>query len=494
MYILNRRIYASNDIILRMWIVAAFIILAVTAFLMWSDRFRESADTSISRISVFGVEAGGKEAVDFTGARGFFKKMNKLGLPAGTRKTELKALFEKLEETGTCVALPAPPILWIYAEGLTKEDRDRCVQTYGKVFFEKTKFCFSVVDASGFAIQLDPETFRVLWAKDGAAVCALPLLSLPENTGTRGFTLRIEERLADASWKTCGEIKIAAFPSPAVAPGEEDEPIENTLIAADTFAPQSVLPEAFTLPRTCRFFSAELWNREAFGELKIRIVGDAEGKVPAAAWSLENFGLFAPGNAPVQEFPITRADAFHQNVRFLESEIFENSENGVLNVPVAKTLFPAVKKNGEPQPWLLQMRLVRNRFFPEDFHAFPPMRVGKNSSVLGEPVSAKDSTVSVRAFRDFEYFRVRGKKIPAVVLEIDQTRALADGVSWTPDRVKTDIGEELFPESTVNVKPGVKQYRFLPRRSDLDKIEVVYAVTHCVLCEAEIVPEVREEK
>ena len=122
------------------------------------------------------------------------------------------------------------------------------------------------------------------------------------------------------------------------------------------------------------------------------------------------------------------------------------------------------------------------------------MRVGKNSSVLGEPVSAKDSTVTVRAFRDFEYFRVRGKKIPAVVLEIDQTRALADGISWTPDRVKTDIGEELFPESTVNVKPGVKQYRFLPRRSDPDKIEVVYAVTHCVLCEAEIVPEVREEK
>lgn len=502
MYILHRRIYASNDIILRMWIIAAAIILAVTLFLMWSDRFRENADTSISRISVFGVESAGREAENFTGARGFFKKMNKLGLPAATRKAELKALFEQLEETGTLVALPNPPVLWVYAEGLTKEDRDRCVQTYGKVFFEKSRFCFSVIDARGFAIQLDPDTFRVLWAKDGGAVCALPLLSLPEDTGTQGFTFRVEERAPDGmSWKNCGEIKISAFVPPgldeaAIAALEAPSAHYSSIaeIASDNeIDPQRITIESLSVPQDCRFFSSSPADRAAFGELNLRIAENPSGKVPAVGWSLENFGLFAPGDAPVQEFPITRADAFHKNVRFLENEIFENNAGGVLSVPVAKTLFPSADSLGEARPWLVQMRFVRNVFFPDDFHAFPPLRVGKNDSVLAEPISTESATARVRAFRVSDYFRVRSEKIPAIVLEIAQDLGVGNDFYWTPYRVKTDAGEELFPESVVNVKPGVKQYWFLPRRSAPAKIEVVYAVTQCVFCEAEIVPTVTEK-
>lgn len=502
MYILHRRIYASNDVILRMWLVAAAIILAVTVFLMWSDRFRENVDTSIASVSVFGVEAEGREAANFTGTRGFFKKMNKLGLPASTRNAELKVLFEQLEETGTLVSLPNPPVLWVYAEGLTKEDRDRCVQTYGKVFFEKSKFCFSVIDARGFAIQLDPDTFRVLWAKDGGAVCALPLLSLPDDTGTHGFTFRVEERLPDGvSWKNCGEIKIPAFPLPSMdeaAVAALAAPVENYSAVAEIspeseIDPPSIAIESLVVPRDCRFFSSSPADRAAFGTLSVRIGENKSGKVPAVAWSLENFGLFSPADAPTQEFPITRADALHKNVRFLENEIFENNADGVLRVPVAKTLFPSADARGNARPWLVQMRFVRSVFFPEDFHAFPPLRIGKNDSVLAEPISTENATAKVRAFRVPDYFRVRSKKIPAVVLEISQELGVGDDFYWVPYRVKTDAGEELFPESTVNVKPGVKQYWFLPRRSAPAKIEVVYAVTRSVFCEAEIAPTVAAE-
>ncbi len=498
MYILHRRIYASNDIILRMWIVAAAIIIGVMLFLMWSDRFRENTETSIARISVFGVESGGREAVDFTGARGFFKKMNKLGLPAGTRKSELKALFDRLEETGALVSVPNPPVLWVYAEGLSKEDRDRCVQTYGKTFFEKSKFCFSVIDARGFAIQLDPDTFRVLWAKDGAAVCALPLLSLPEDTGTQGFTFRVEEKLPDGvSWKNCGEVRIPAFPLPDLdeetlaaleAPSDGDYSRIAELLPENDIDPKSVTIESLAVPGDCRFFSSAPADREAFGTLSVNIEANPSGKVPAVAWSLENFGLFSPSNAPVQEFPITRADALHKNVRFLENEIFENNADGVLRVPVAKALFPSADSRGVSRPWLVQMRFVRNVFFTDDFHAFPPLRVGKNDSVLAEPISSGSATARVRAFRVPDYFRVRSEKIPAVVLEIAQESGENDDFYWVPYRVKTESGEELFPESVVNVSPGVKQYWFLPRRSDPAKIEVVYAVTRSVFCSAEIVP------
>ena len=175
MYILGIRIHASNDALVKIWAVALALILAVAAFLTWSNRFRETVETSIARISPFGAEVAGKENANFTGKRGFFSKMNQMGLPPATRKAELAALFEELEAAGAGTFADVP-VLWIYAEGRTKEDRDRCVQTFGKVFFDKEKFCYSVVDGNGFSVQLDPDTFRVLWAKDGGAVCAFPLL------------------------------------------------------------------------------------------------------------------------------------------------------------------------------------------------------------------------------------------------------------------------------------------------------------------------------
>lgn len=512
MYILSRRIYASNDVLVKMWAGAAFVILCVAAFLTWSDRFRETVETDIARVSVFGVEADGREAADFTGSRGFFSKMNKMGLPPGTREEELSALLDALRDDGALTpgeAAAGVPALWIYAEGKTKEIRDRAVQTFGKVFFDKSSVCCSVVaDGSGFAVQLDPDTFRVLWAKDGGAICAIPLLQLPEDAGERGFVFRVEERGEDGEWKPRGDVKIPAFAFGAAeaeaeleeedddgaeaVPEEEDGAEEISGEAArDEITPESAEIESLSVPENCRFYSAPLWDRSAFGELRVRVRGNASGKVPAAAWSLENLELRAPG---AQEFPMTRADAFHKNVRFLESEPFESVEGGVLRVPVAKTLFPADDGNGGTAPWTVRMRFARSVFFEEDFHAFPPMRVAKNDSVIAEPVSAKGSTANVRAFRDGNYFRALNNRPEAVVLEI--SNRAGDGeppFSWQPFRVKTDAGEELFPESVVSVRPGVRRYCFLPRRKSPEKIEVVFAVTRVFVAECAAVPTVRRE-
>lgn len=507
MYILSRRVYASNDVLIKMWAVAAAVILCVAAVLTWNDRFRESVETSVARVSVFGVEADGREAANFTGSRGFFAKMNKMGLPPGTRKAELAAMFEELADAG---ALPASfgdavPVLWVYAEGLTKEIRDRGVQTYGKVFFDKSRLCCSVADGNGFAVQLDPDTFRVLWAKDGGAVCAIPLLLLPSGFEEDGFVFRIEERGAEGGWKLCGDVKIPKFGIRFFC-GESSVPAQDE---KGDFAepdrseiePQSVEIESLTVPEVCRFYSAPLWDRAAFGELRVRLRGNASGKVPASAWSLENFGLLAPCAdsecAPEQEFPLSRPDAFRKNVRFLEGENFESGEDGLLRVPVAKTLFPVASSDetvGGNVPWIAEMRFVRNVFFAEDFHAFPPMRVGKNASVLAEPISAKGETVKTRAFRDENYFRALNKKPAAVVLEISHDASGENEFFWQPHRVKTDAGEELFPESVVDVRPGVRQYWFLPKRSDPAKIEVVYAVTRLVRVCGEVAPVVRERE
>ena len=510
MYILGIRIHASNDVLYKMWAVAAAVILAVAAVLTWSSRFRETAETSVSLISPFGAEVAGKEVENFTGRRGFFAKMNKMGLPPATRKAELAALFDELDAAGT--EARGAPVLWLYAEGKTKEDRDRCVQTYGKVFFEKSRFCFSVADGNGFAVQLDPDTFRVLWAKDGGAVCALPLLALPSDS-ENGFVLRIEERLDGGEWKNCGEIRFGPiFPEIALPPPAKEKDAsdaDDVLPEPDPqeIEPAEVLVESLALPRECRFSSAPLNDRAAFGELRLRIRGNASGKVPAAAWSLDNFSLASAletvvadaaddsGNGeirvPAQTFPMARPDAFHKNVRFLEQEVFESGGAGELRVPVAKTLFPETDEDGRPLPFVFRMRFVRDAYFPEDFRTFPPLRVGKNNSVLPETISSGNARAKVRAFRQPEYYRLLNNKIPAIVLEIDQDASADAEFFWAPYRVKTPAGEELFPESVVNVSPGVRQYWFVPRRSVPEKIEVVYAVTRCVYREGLATPDVR---
>jgi len=483
MKIFGTRLHASNDFIVKLWASAAVVILAVATFLTWSDRFRESFETSISKISVFGIETSHGESANFTGSRGFFAKMNKLGLPASTRKTELSALFEELKTSGALDAkTSAVPVLWIYAEGLTKAVRDRGVQTFGNVFFEKNRFCFSIADANGFSIQLDPDTFRVLWAKDGGAICALPLLLLPNDAATHGFSFKIEERGNDGSWIFRGETKI--FPRPEflakTSTTDNFSTEEKSTNASEPF-PRAVSVEKFSTPKICRFFSAPLFEKNAFGELVLKIEGDAEGRVPAAAWTLVNVGISAGQS---QSFPASRADAFHKNVRFLEREIFEESDDGILRVPVAKSLFPST------EPLNFDLIFARRTYFPEDFHTISEIRIGKNSSVIANPYSAKNSTVKIRAFRDTEYFRALNKRA-AIVLEIENGTHAQPSADffWEPYRVSTNAGEELFPESIVEVSPNVRQYWFLPRIPDSKKnsgnattpanatLDVVFAVT-----------------
>lgn len=486
MKIFGIRLHSSNDVIVKLWAGAAVVIIAVAAFLTWNDRFRESSETSISEISVFGIETTHGEAANFTGSRGFFAKMNKLGLPPSTRKAELAALFEELKTTGALVAEePSVPVLWIYAEGLTKEIRDRGVQTFGNVFFEKKRFCFSIVDAHGFSIQLDSDTFRVLWAKDGGAICALPLLLIPEDAAMHGFSFKIEERAPDGAWISCGETKFSPSAEFAKTPRDdanfENVADGNAATSAGEPFPRSVSIEKFSTPKICRFFSAPLHEKDAFGELILRIECDASGRVPAAAWSLVNFGVSAE---PTQYFPASRADAFHKNVRFLEREIFEESSNGELRVPVAKSLFPS------SEPLTFDLIFARRTFFPEDFHTISSIRIGKNSSVISDTYSAKNSTVKIRAFRDAEYFRALNKR-SAIVLEIenDTSAQSSSDFFWEPYRVSTNTGEDLFAESIVEVSPTIRQYWFLPRTPDATKdngnadatantkLDVVFAVT-----------------
>lgn len=493
MRIFGTRLHASNDAIVKLWAGAAIVILAVAAILTWSDRFRESFETSLARISVFGVETSHGEAANFTGSRGFFAKMNKLGMPPSARKAELAALFDELKTTGALGEIDARdvPVLWIYAEGLTKEDRDNGVRTFGKIFFEEKHFCLSVADGNGFSVQLDPGTFRVLWAKDGGAICAIPLLLLPPDAGARGFVFKTEERGENGAWILRGETKI---PPSADFYAEANERANAEISAAETpsaenpdaeFFPQSLEAESLTLPRICRFFSERPDLRSAFGDLRLRVAGNASGKVPAAAWSLKNFGIFETDGA--QSFPCSRADAFHKNVRFLESEIFENSEAGSLRVPVAKTLFPRADGSANA-PWTLDLVFVRRTYFPEDFFAVAGMRIGKNASVLANAKTTKNSTAKIRAFRDTEYFRTTGGR-PAVVLEIENGERAAD-FFWEPYRVKTESGEELFPESVVEISPTVRQFWFLPREKSPEKLDVIFAVTKMFRTRTEVVPEV----
>ena len=506
MIIFGTRVYSgSNDFIYKLWAVAAVVILIVAAVLTWNDRFRESLDTSIARVSVFGVENAGSEVANYTGSRGFFAKMNKLGLPPSARKAELAALFTELKAAGTLSEnVSAVPVIWLFAEGLTKDERDRSVQTYGKVFFDKKRFCISVVDGNGFAVQLDSDTFRVLWARDGGAICAVPLLQLPDDVAERGFALRIEERGNAGQWTDCGEFLLPKFSAGAQFAYEEGSVVpvdENDFLEPepDEIFPQNVAAESISVPQRCRFFSSELWNREKFGELRLKLTPNASGRVPAAAWSIENFGLSAmnldaEGDFSQQNFPDTRADAFHKAVRFLEGELFETDDGnggGALRVPVAKTLFPTLGDDGNPLPWRVDLTFVRSAYFTEDFHEFPSIRIGTNASVLANPISAKNSTVKVRAFRDADYFRRLKNKPSAVVLEIENPLEGANAdFYWEPTRVKANTGEELFTESRVNVSPSVRQYFFLPQRGEPARLDVVFAVTRRFRTSVEVAPEI----
>lgn len=507
MYILGTRIYAGEyDNIIKLWAVAIVVILIVAGVLTWNDRFRESLDTSIARVSIFGVESDGNEVVGYTGGRGFFAKMNKLGLPPAARRAELAELFSALKEAGTLAPeVSGVPVLWLFAEGLTKDERDKSVQTYGKVFFDKQRFCISVVDGNGFAVQLDSDTFRILWARDGGAICALPLLQLPDDACARGFAVRIEERGNAGEWRDCGEFRLPKMPAGTqfeYAEGKAEENAEEpNFVEPDTseIFPKSVVAESFSVPKLARFFSAELWNRAKFGEMRLRLTPNDSGRVPAAAWTLENFGIVAlgtdaNGDASEQNFPSTRADAFHKDVRFLDNELFETDDGnggGALRVPVAKTLFPTPDADGKPFPWRLDLIFVRGVHFTEDLHEFPPIRVGSNASVLSNPISAKNSKVKVRAFRDEKYVRRLKGKPAAVILEVENP---LDGENsdfyWEPVRVRSDSGEELFTESRVFAAAGVRQYCFLPQRSAPARIDVTFAVTRRFRTSVDVTPTV----
>lgn len=497
MYILNRRIYASNDFFIKMWIFSAVVIVIVAAVLLWNDRFRESIETQSVRFSPFGIEVNNREVSNFTGSRGFFNKMNKLGLPASVRKTELATLFETTGNAENAFLAESKevfaqtPVLWLYAEGLTKEDRDRSVQTFGKSFFDKNRYCFSIVDENGFAIQLDPESFHVLWARDGGAICALPLFVLPEYTRELGFVFRIEERQADGGWKLAGEIVLPEFDyTPWFPPQIQIVLPDGETPPEDDINPKEVVIDSLFLPQNCRFYSSPLWDRSDFGQLRVLLRANDSGKVPAAAWSLDNFSLRAPNTTgDGQFFPMTRTDPFHRNVRFLEGELFEEEIEGALCVPVAKALFPAYGEGDAFQPWEVELRFVRNIFFRDDFHAFPAKRVAKSSAVIPETLKARESSAKVRVFRDHEYMRLLNNDVPAVVLEIEQSDP---EFFWAPYRVKTDTGEELFPESIVNVSPNIRQYWFLPRKKELTKVEVIYTVTPYFYASGLVTPIVEE--
>lgn len=483
---IDRIVNPPKNIILRMWVGAGLIIAAVFFFVLWDERFRESCETDEVFFAVLGAEQGGKIRESFSG-NNFSVRMAKMGLALAPAHGEaMKKVAEVLyddEERADAVA--NVPFIWIYADGRTTEAKDLGFETLGKAFFSPEKFAFSVADESGFSVQISPQLMTIFRAQTGDAIGALPVLRRPSNAGK--FRLLIDARNKNGEWSRIGDIAFdcrldATFISPEPLP---DTPLPEKLAEEFNTLPL-IEPESkilsVTEPHSSRAYSSSLDKRELFGELALEIGRLPE--VPLYAWHLENVYLESENEAFPQQFLWEEPDAFHSNVRFLEDETFNFLKGNCLRVPIAKTLFP---KSGEK--WRVTATLVRRMAFrPEEIHRFPALKMSKNPSV----VRFGGTYVRVRAFLDEKYSRLIANNVPALVVEIAGAADLSrpGALFWQPYRVKTDCGEEMLPESTVVVRPGVYQYWFMPMRRP-KSVEITYAITRATVVSGEVIPEIR---
>ena len=496
-----------KNYILRMWLVAGAIAAAVFLLMLWQDRFRAECKTDEAFYGLLGIEQNGVARASFSG-KNFFVKARKMGLGNAARE-EVRAKIVELCESGA-IELPANatpadvPVLWLYANGRSKEIRDEAFRSRGEFFFAREKICISVADGTDFSVQTNPETYSVFHAKTGEAICAIPLFERPPQTppAKESFFVQIETRAnAAENWRAIGKfpVKFSAQKNVSETPAEAENVSEISENANATETANAELAEIqkivpalaeirnATFPRQCRFYSSAHREHKAFGELEIALAPARDNSVPASAWFVENVKISAGGKI----LGYRGLDAFHTNVRFLHEEDFETREPlpqnpGALlmRVPVAKTLFP--RENVSAEPWKISARLARTHPFREDdLHSFGPLKISKSPTRL----EFAGSRVAVRAFTEKDYFRLLANGVPALVLEISAEPE--SRIFWQPFRVKTDKGEDLSAESVVVVRPGVRQYWFMPATTPSGALEIVYAITHTEEISAEIVPEIR---
>lgn len=488
---IDRIVNPPKNIILRMWVFAGMFVAAVFCFVLWDERFRAEAETDEVYFGILGIEQNGKIRQSFAGSN-FSVRMSKMGLSLVPARTEalkkLAGMFlgdeERFDEFGNI------PLIWVYADGRTPEAKDEGYKTLGNAFFVPDKFCFSVADANGFSIQIDPKTLTVFRAKTGEAIAAFPLLQCPTDNGK--FDFEIFAKTPETAWKRIGRAPFDCrltpsnpFPSesaesaPALSEKEREE-----LSELGTVSPVFAQIRKVEVPKTSRFYSTDLGEINAFGNIELEIHGN--GKIPAHAWSLENVSLYSESAKNPQCAPWEMRDAFHSNIRFFEEDVFENYSGTMLRVPIAKTLFP---QTGEK--WNITATLVRKfGFAPEEIREFPELKLSKVSS----SIRFAGSRVNVRAFLDENYYRLLAGSAPALVLEIEGTAdwETPGTLFWQPFRLQTDTREELLPESVVIVRPGVYQYWYIPRKKP-KKVRVTYAITRPALVSATLEPEIKTE-
>lgn len=482
-----------KNYILRLWLIFGAIMLAFTGFMLWTFRFQASCEGENAEYALIGTEKNRRQIEAFAGTN-FLEKMKRLNFPAAAREEFLQAIDDKIAENpaGTFPA-GTPLILWLYARGNDRETRDAAVGSFGESLFLREKICFSIEDENGFSIQINPENFKIFWAKDGVAVCGIALF---ENVPAEKFFFKIEEKI-DGKWTKIGTFRLKNPKTPV------PEIVENVPVVLDEKAraehdrlpkivPKNATIESLSVPKNARFYSSDLRDRKAFGELILQLNDDAELGVPARAWSVENLAL---EDATGAQANFATRDVFHTNVRFLTDESFEIREGNRLSVPISKTLFPKYadkKTHGVPaNAWRVTARLVRTgTFAPEEFiDTFEKLRVGSTSGTSTTRLRFGGETVRVRAFLEKNYFRLIANDVPALVLEIGG--ASDAKFFWQPFRVKTDKGEDLAPESIVAVAPGIYQYWFMPNRAPAS-LGLTYTITRAAYISAEIVPAITD--
>ncbi len=503
---------SKKNIFVRMWIFAACVVAAVFLFTLWENRFQAKFESEEFSFALLGIEQNGRVLKNFSG-KNLAQRLSKIGLNFRLARAETFAkLAEKFlgnDERGN--EFGNVPTIWIFASGKTSEAKDKAYESFGEAFFSKENFCFSIVDENGFSLQLDSENWTIFHSKTSDAIAAIPVLKAPSGA----FSLRVEARERGAgTWKILGEFLLPAIEenfsetagnADEIERGNDEEEISEEEILPET-VPEILEIRRICVPEKCRFFSENRENRSAFGEIEIALKMPKNSRISALSWRLENLEISAAGTpkralgndknsragtpSAADFFGNDRAsifdfDAFHTNVRFLAEDDFSSFGNGILRVPISKTLFP---KRGEN--WEISAVLVReNSFLPEEILDFETLKIGRSPTrkvVAG-------TTVFVRAFPEKKYFRLLANGVPALVLEISGTADLrrAGTIFCQPFRVKSEDGEDLLLESVVLVKPGVYQYWFLPRKI-VKSLSVSYAITRPIVVsgtlEAEIKP------
>ncbi len=502
------------SLLFRALVAGTLIALLAMGWLMWRDRFQYECRNETTTFAVLGIEQNGEELVSFAGTN-FLATLHKMGLSfkGGSREARERFADYYFADTDRAGEVVNVPFVWIYARGNVDEMKTAGYKSFGKAFFDREKFAFSIVDpATRFAMQLDPESFTVFHSKTGDAIAAMPLPVRPVWSSDFGsdfsehWLLRVEAKDGNGAWQKLDEFECRFVSQNFDIPPElygmqkltDDERAQSERLPVPAM---TAVVKSIAFPRDLRSFSMPQEMSAAFGKMEIELAGTEN----FYNWRLGNFALgsaktlreatgaeivpadvlmFAPTDP--QQICLTAPDRFHVNVRFLENEEFGTLDGNVLSTPIAKVAFP--RENDE---WAVLAKLVKmqgfgaNEILPEQ-----KLKLGKAANTR---VSFAGQTCRMRAFLDDDYFRILKKSPPAIVIEITELPMLAKEYApelfFVPANVRTDSNEILVPESVVIVRPGVYQYWFMPL-GNAKEVFVMLGVSRIVEASGFVVPEI----